>query len=248
VNVDALDRIETIRARLERDGRVRIGALASDLGVSEMTIRRDLELLADEGSARRIRGGAVATGPQEFTTRAREHPRAKATIGLKVLSLVPEHGAIAIDASSTLQRLAARLGDARDLTVVTNGPETFAALHEHAGVTALLTGGRLDRRTGSLVGPLAVRAAGDLLVRRLFVSAAALDPDLGSSEATLDDAEVKLAFASTAAEVVLAVDSSKLSSRAPARTFPVDRLSVLVTELDPADPRLDPYRDRCAIL
>lgn len=248
MNVDALDRIVAIRARLERDGKVRIGALAADLGVSEMTIRRDLDLLADEGTARRVRGGAVAIGPQEFTARSREHPRAKGTIGQKLLPLVPDHGAIALDASSTLQRLAARLGEARDLTVVTNGPETFAALQSHAGVTALLSGGQLDRRTGSLVGPLAVRAAGDLFVSRLFVSAAALDPELGSSEATLDDAEVKLAFAATAAEVVLAVDSSKLGSRAAARTFPLERVTLLVTELDPEDMRLDPYRDRCEIL
>lgn len=248
MNVDALDRIESIRARLERDGQVRIGPLASDLGVSEMTIRRDLDLLADEGAVRRVRGGAVAVGPQEFTTRAREHPRAKSTIGQKLLALVPTGGAVALDASSTLQRLAARLGSARDLTVVTNGPETFGALLEHPGVTALLTGGQLDRRTGSLVGPLAVRAAGDLFVSRLFVSAAAVDPDLGSSEATLDDAEVKTAFAATAGEIVLAVDSSKLGGRAPARTLALDQITYLVTELDPGDPRLDPYRDRCTIL
>jgi len=68
-------------------------------------------------------------------------------------------GAIGIDASSTLQRLAGRLGAVRDLTVLTNGPETFRALQEHAGITALLTGGELDTRTGSLVGPLAARAA-----------------------------------------------------------------------------------------
>jgi DeoR family fructose operon transcriptional repressor len=248
MNVDALDRLETIRDRLQRDGRVRIAELAADLGVSEMTIRRDLELLVDQGAARRVRGGAVATGPQEFTTRSREHPRAKAVIGEKLLELVPHSGAIAVDASSTLQRLAARLGTARDLTVVTNGPETFGALQEHTGVTALLSGGELDRRTGSLVGPLAVRAAREVLVSRLFVSAAALDPGLGSSEATLADAEVKLAFAATAAETVLAVDSSKLDSRAPARTFAIDELAYLVTELDPQDARLDPYRDRCELL
>jgi DeoR family fructose operon transcriptional repressor len=248
VNVDALDRIETIRDRLQRDGRVRIADLATDLGVSEMTIRRDLDLLTDQGAARRIRGGAVATGPQEFTTRSREHPRAKAAIGEKLVALVPHLGAIAVDASSTLQRLAARLGVACDLTVVTNGPETFGALQEHTGVTALLTGGELDRRTGSLVGPLAVRAAREVLVSRLFVSAAALDPLLGSSEATLADAEVKLAFALTAAETVLAVDSSKLDSRAPARTFAVEDVAFLVTELDPQDARLDPYRDHCELL
>lgn len=247
MNVDALDRVEAIRDRLERDGRVRIGALAADLGVSDMTIRRDLDLLAEQGVVRRVRGGAVAIGPQRFPDRTREHPRAKSVIAQKLVDLVPERGAVALDASSTIQRLAGRIADVHDLTVLTNGPETFAALQDRPGLRALLTGGELDARTGSLVGPLAVRSASDLLVDRLFVGAAALDADVGSSEATLDEAEVKLALAAGAAEVVLAVDSSKLGSRATARAFPFDRVSLLVTELDPEDARLDPFRDRCAL-
>jgi DeoR family fructose operon transcriptional repressor len=98
---------------------------------------------------------------------------------------------------------------------VTNGPDTFLALQDAPGVTALLTGGQRDRRTGSLVGPMAARAAREVLLRRLFLSAAALHPRHGTSEATLEEAEVKLALADVAAEVVVAVDASKLGQRAP---------------------------------
>jgi DeoR family fructose operon transcriptional repressor len=80
-----------------------------------------------------------------------------------------------------------------------------------------------------------------VLLRRLFVGAAAVDPELGSSEATLEEADVKLALAGSAGDVVLAVSASKLGHRAPARGFPLDRVDVLVTELDPADDRLAPY-------
>jgi DeoR family fructose operon transcriptional repressor len=162
--------------------------------------------------------------------------------------LVGDGGAIGIDASTTLQRLSVHLGDMRDLTVVTNGQDTFAALQDKPGVTALLTGGQLDPRTGSLVGPLATRTAHDVLLRRLFMSAAALHPAHGTSEATLEDAEVKLALADVAAEVVVAVDSSKLGQRAPARGLAPERVRVLVTELDPDDVRLDPYRERWELL
>jgi DeoR family fructose operon transcriptional repressor len=238
-----MQRLELIRARLDGDGQVRVLELATELEVSEMTIRRDLDLLVDEGIAHRVRGGAVAVGPQQFAARAEQHSRAKGRIADKLLVLVGEGGAIGIDASSTLQRLASRLAPARNLTVLTNGLDTFRALQGHAGVTALLSGGALDESTGSLVGPLATRAANDVMLRRLFVSASALDPSLGSSESTLADAEVKLALAGAAAEIVLAVDSSKLGHRAPARCFSLDRVAVLVTELDPRDSRLDPYRD-----
>jgi DeoR family fructose operon transcriptional repressor len=248
VNVQALARLEVMRKRLDSDGRIVVAVLANELDVSEMTVRRDLDVLVDEGVAQRVRGGAVSVGPQQFATRFRQNARAKARIADKLVSLVGSGGAIGIDASSTLQRLAVRLGEIRDLTVVTNGPETFRALHEHPGVTALLTGGELDPRTGSLVGPLATRAARDVLLRRLFVGAAAVDPEVGSSEATLEEADVKLALAGSAGEVVLAVSASKLGHRAPARGFPLDRVDVLVTELDPADHRLDPYRRHTRVL
>jgi DeoR family fructose operon transcriptional repressor len=248
VNVEALARLELIRHRLETDGRIRVAELAAELDVSEMTVRRDLELLVDEGVATRIRGGAIATGPQGFDARYRLHSRAKGRIAEKLLELVGTGGAIGIDASSTMQRLAVRLTEARDLTVLTNGPDTFRALQDHAGATALLTGGELDPRTGSLVGPLATRAARDLLLRRLFVSAAGIDQHAGASETTLEEAEVKIALAGSAGEIVLAVDSSKLSHRAAARSFSWDHIDLLVTELSPDDPLLRDYRDVVKVL
>lgn len=248
VNLESIDRLGQIRHRLDVDGRVRVVHLAAELDVSEMTIRRDLDVLVDEGVAHRVRGGAVAVGPQQFAARAEQHARAKSRIADKLIDLVGIGGAIGIDASSTLQRLATRLAPARDLTVLTNGLDTFRSLQGHAGVTALLTGGALDESTGSLVGPLATRAAGDVMLRRLFVSASALDPALGSSETTLLDAEVKLALAGAAAEIVLAIDSSKLGHRAPARCFAMERVHFLVTELDPVDRRLDPYRNQVELV
>jgi DeoR family transcriptional regulator, fructose operon transcriptional repressor len=243
MSVDALDRLRRIESQIRSDGRVRVVDLATQLDVSEMTIRRDLDMLAADGVVQRIRGGAVAIGPQPFADRFSRNMRAKDRIASKLTDLVGDGGAIGMDASSTLQRLTAHLGDVRDLTVVTNGQDTFAALQGKTGVTPLLTGGQLDPRTGSLVGPIATRSARSLLLRRLFVSAAALDPVHGTSETTLEEAETKLALADVAAEVVVAVDSSKLGHRAAARGLEPERVSLLVTELDPSDAQLDPYRD-----
>lgn len=244
MSIEAVDRLEQIEQWVRTAGRVKVGELATELDVSEMTIRRDLDLLAEQGVVQRIRGGAVAVGPQPFAERFGRQARAKDRIAAKLVTMVGEGGAVGIDASSTLQRLAGQLGQLRELTVVTNGPDTFLAFQDAPGVTALLTGGQLDPRTGSLVGPMAARAAREVLLRRLFVSAAALHPRHGTSEATLEEAEVKLALAEVAAEVVVAVDSSKLGQRAPARGLAPDRVDLLVTELDPADARLDAYRDR----
>lgn len=242
------ERLAWVRQQLDAEGRIHIGDAAERLGVSEMTIRRDLAELEGMGLARRVRGGAVAIGPVAFSERHRHRARAKARIAVKLVSLLPSSGAVGIDASSTMLRLATQIEGARDLTVVTNGPETFTTLQGKAGVTPVLTGGSLEPRTGSLVGPIACRTAGNLLLKRFFMSAAAVHPELGASEACLEEAEVKRALAAVAAEVTLAVDSTKLGTRAVAIGVEWDHVTRLVTELDPGDRRLDPYRNLVKIL
>jgi DeoR family transcriptional regulator, fructose operon transcriptional repressor len=242
------DRLRWLGERLDADGAVGIATAADALGVSEMTIRRDLDELEERGTARRVRGGARALGPQTFAERHSVAARAKSRIAAKLAELVPAEGFVAFDASTTVMRLATGLGAVRDLTVLTNGPDTFGALQGLAGVTPLLTGGRLDDRTGSLVGPLACRAAAQLAVATFFASAAGLDPGSGATEATLDEAEVKRTIATGAAEVIVAVDASKLGGRAPAIGLEWDRIDLLVTDLDPSDGRLAPYRGLTRLL
>lgn len=242
------ERLTWLAAELESRGSVQLGEASAALGVSEMTIRRDLLNLEGMGIARRVRGGAVAAGPVAFPGRKQVRAAAKAKIAAKLRPLVPATGAIGLDSSSTMLRLAAVLDRALKLIVVTNGPDAFHALQGREGVTPMLTGGVLSSHGGSLVGPQARRAAGDLLLHRLFLSAAAVDPALGSSEVTLEDTEVKRAMLSVATDVVVAVDSSKLDNRALALCVEWDQVTLLVTDLDPKNPRLDPYRDRVDVL
>jgi len=246
-NLATEERLDRLTRHLREHGRVVIGAAAVELGVSEMTIRRDLKELEARGTLKRVRGGALAVGPQPFADRRRTAARAKAAIATKLAGLVPATGAVAFDASSTIMRLAGSLPDVRDLVVLTNGPDTFAALHDMPGVRAMLTGGEREPRTGSLVGPLACRSAGQLGVERLFLSAAALDLTLGATETCLEEAEVKRAMRASAGQVVLAVDASKLDGRAVAVSLDWDAIDVLVTDLAPDDDRLAAYRDRVEV-
>lgn len=238
------ERLEWLTERLLADGAVTIAGAASALDVSEMTVRRDLDELEARGAARRVRGGARGIGPQPFAQRHGTATRAKSRIATKLGELLPSTGTIALDASSTVMRLTTTLTGARgDLTVLTNGPDTFSALQGTAGVEALLTGGRLDQRTGSLVGPLACRGASQLAVDLFIASAAAIDPRTGTRETTLDEAEVKQVIALGADRTVVAVDASKLDARAIALGLEWDAIDTLVTDLDPDDARLDPFRD-----
>jgi DeoR family fructose operon transcriptional repressor len=242
------ERLQWLTEQLAEHGAISIADAAAALGVSEMTIRRALAELEERGTARRVRGGARALGPRRFEERSHTARRAKSKIAVKLAGLVPDAGAVGFDASSTLMRLGAALTGAKDLTVLTNGPETFTALQHQTGVTPLLTGGCLDARTGSLVGPLACRAALQLAVDVFFCSAAAVDAELGALEATLEEAEVKRSIAAGAAQVVLAVDAGKLGMRAHAVGLEWEQVDVLVTDLDPGDSRLDPYRALARLL
>jgi DeoR family fructose operon transcriptional repressor len=238
------DRLRLVQRTVSERGFVRIDELAGELGVSQMTIRRDLDELEALGVARRVRGGASAVGPEPFASRQTHNAKAKGRIADKLLGLIPPSGTVAFDASTTVHRLAATIEGARDLVVVTNGLDSFDALNGKPGVTIMLSGGRRETRTGSLVGPPAIQCATSFLYDLFVCSGACVDPAVGSSEASVEEAEVKRAFASTSGQIVLAVDHSKLGTRARARMFSLEEIGLLVTDLDPADRRLDPYRDQ----
>ena len=220
------------------------------LGVSEMTIRRDLAELEERGarppSPGRREGGRAA---ERSPTRAR--PRHGRSRGSPPSSRrwSPTVGAVAFDASSTVMRLATALGNARDLTVLTNGPDTFSALQDHPGVTALLTGGQLDRRTGSLVGPLACRSAAQLTVKVFFASAAAVDPNTGAlgGHARRGRGEAQRRHRRRGGRPRRRLVQARRDAASPSASTGIASTS-LVTELDPHDERLAPYRDLTSLL
>lgn len=231
-------RLDWLRQQLAEHGWVAIGDAAVSLRASEMTIRRDLDTLEALGEARRSRGGAQALGPSPFRSRSPRNAKAKIAIAEKVLPMVPATGAIAIDSSSTMACLANILSSAQDLIVVTNGPEAFEALQGRPGIRAVLTGGERDDRTSSLVGPAAQSVASSFRYDAAFLSAAAIDAELGCLEATPEEAALLRVFAASAAKVVVGVDSSKLQANAPAVALRWNEIDVLVTELAPDSARL----------
>lgn len=235
-----------IREFLLADGSLDLARAADDLGVSEMTIRRDLAELERQGVVRRVRGGAVAVEPERFERRAARNSTAKQRIAAKLRPLVPGHGFIAMDSSSTVHRLASELS-ASQLTVFTTGFETFQTLHS-SGMRAVLSGGELEDATGAFVGPVAVRTIDDFHFARAFLGASGLDADRGAMESTVENAEVKRALRRASASVVVAADATKLQVSSAAVALRLAEIDLLVTDLDPGDARLDPYRPHVELL
>ena len=239
----AEDRQEVLLSTLREQGRVGIEDAATRLGVHPMTIRRALKSLERSGRARLVRGGAVYVGTEEFAVRQARALTAKRRIAEKLGPIVLEHDSIGLDASSTVFRLAENLPAVSRLLVVTYGIDAFQVLQGRPDVHSILSGGELDPRTGSLVGNVAQQTIERFTLSCCILSTAAIDPQAGTMEATIDEAAMKQALVRSADRVVLAIDSTKLEQRSAVRSVELEQIDVIVTELDPRDPRLDPYRD-----
>jgi len=233
---------------LRAEGHIDIVSAAERLDVHSMTIRRDLKALERDGSARLVRGGAIFVGTEEFDVRRARGLSAKRRIAEKLAPIVREHESVGFDASTTLLTLAETMPDVDGLLVVSYGIEAFTAVTGRPGVQAFLSGGELDPRTGSLVGPVAQRTLDGFALSCCILSTAALDPDIGTMEPTVEEVGMKQAMARSSHRVVLALDSSKLVQRSAVRALRLDQIAMIVTELDPGDERLDPYRERVELL
>ena len=237
---------EARRAGLLKDARegngVNLADSATQFGVHPMTIRRDFELLEREGLVRRVRGGIVVIQNDPFTLRRVRHLRAKQIIAAKLLPLIPSGGVIGLDASSTVCALAEIMPADGKVTAVTNGLVAFEALSRKPAVKAYLTGGEREEQNLSLVGHLTQQAFAAFHLDCSIVSALGVHAATGTSESTLAQAAVKDAMARASDRVILATDASKLDSLSHVHALTLDRVTTIVTDLDPEDDRLDPYR------
>jgi DeoR family fructose operon transcriptional repressor len=235
-------RRQRLAQMIRLEGEIRLQTAARVLGVSEMTARRDLEVLQIQGLARRVHGGAVAVLPSEFAGRAERASLAKVVIAGKLLELLPDSGAIVLDASSTVAALAAKLPDREGLAVFTNGVDTFTTLGQNVHVAVHLLAGLYDRRTTNLVGPMTLQSLQSLYFDVAIMSCAGLDVRWGATEATLEDAAVKQRMMEAASRKILAVDRTKLGLRGRARLAAIRDFDMIVTELDPDHKDLLEYR------
>lgn len=241
--LDTERRREEMIARLSQEGALLVNEAAAEWGVHAMTVRRDFDSFVGQGIARRVRGGLVALRGDSFKHRKHLNAGAKQAIARKMLELVEPGSVIGLDSSTTVSAFAEQLTGPGDVTIVTNGLPAFRALLPREGLQVFLTGGEQETQNESLVGPLAEAALAHFMIGTAFLSTMSLAQGSGASEDTLAQASFKRALAAAAQRLVLAIDSSKLETQARFRSLELDRIDTLVTELNPADSRLDPYRE-----
>lgn len=233
--------LDIIRER----GVISVGEIARRFGVSEVTARNDLDVLARQGVVIRQRGGAIAQVQtvlaRAFDQQSHVNLEAKVRIGAFAASLVQPGETILMDAGTTVMEMAKRLPAVGPITVVTNAMNVASQIVNRKDAHVILLGGSLSPETISTVGPLVESGLSDLIVSKLFLGAHTVDVDAGIVDTSIEIARVKQAMIQTAGEVILLADSSKWTTRCPqafARVALLTAVQTVVTDSDmPAEIR-----------
>lgn len=233
----AAARRERIAELVRRKGAVHISELTHLYGVSEVTIRHDLDLLARQGVVVRERGGAIAnvqtTLARAFEQRSDVNLDAKRRIGEHAAQLLKPGDTIIMDAGTTVMEMAKSLREVAPLTVVTNALNVASWVGGLPGCHVILLGGSLSIETISTVGPLVERDLHDLVVSKLFLGAHTVDLQVGVVDTSIEVARVKRAMAQAAREVILLADSSKWETHrreAFVRVVPLTAVHRIITD------------------
>lgn len=227
-------REEQILALLEGRNQVPVGELAAQLGVSAVTIRKDLDRLVSNALVERLRGGARLRTSEEgpLAIRLGHRVAAKRAIARHAASLVQPDAVIALDSSSTGYYLALELSERSDVTVVTNSLRVATQLAERGTLAVVMLGGSVRRTSFSTVGfpPELLRGYGKIDIA--FFGVSALSVEQGLMERSFSEAETKRAIASAAERIVGLFDSSKAAGFGQHTVVPTTSVSMLITDED----------------
>ena len=222
--------------RVREDGAVRVADLVRDLGVSDMTVRRDLELLQDRGLLEKVHGGATAVAGTAlfepgFALKASLQQEEKDAIAREAGSLVEPGMAIAVSAGTTTYALAQQLVEIPNLTVVTNSIRVADVLQYsgRADQTIILTGG-VRTPSEALVGPFAVAALRTVHVDLVFVGVHGMDPHTGFTCPNLLEAETDRALIDAGRRLVVVADHTKWGVIGISSIARLDQADVLITD------------------
>lgn len=213
-----------------------IAELSSRLGVSEATVRRDLQSLEGQGRARRVHGGAEPVGGNPgteplFNEKASFRAGEKDQIAELALSYIDDNDAIFLDGGSTVLALARKLDARKNLTIVTNSLMAASELMETPHRLILL-GGEFRARSRTLVGPLTGRILSSLTIQKAFLGTMGFTLEDGISTSDPGEAYTKELVMRHALRVILLLDSSKLGVPSFAASGELGDIDVIVTDDD----------------
>jgi DeoR family transcriptional regulator of aga operon len=248
--VDRYARWNALLELLTETGRISVEDAASRLDVSQATIRRDFDQLAQQQMITRTRGGAVASGvsydlPLRYKTA--KHSAEKQRIGAAAAALVSPGMVVGLNGGTTTTEVARALAVRPDLasnaegpqlTVVTNALNIANELLVRSRMKIVVAGGVVRPQSFELVGPLGGALLREVTLDIVLLGVDALDASLGAAAHHEGEAAMNSLMVARAKRVVIIADSSKLGGHAFARICPIDRIETLVTDSGAAEEKI----------
>src|SRR5580704_280627 len=228
------ERQRAIHELLRRDGRVVVVDLARQFHTSQVTIRKDLDILHVKGLIHRTHGGALPARDgalEDPTLREKEklHRKEKLHIAAAAVSMVSEGQVVILDSGTTTTAIARALRNFRNLTIITNSVNIAAELSGSA-VEVILSGGNLRKNSFSLVGPIAEETLHKLHADILFLGVDGFDVHYGISTPNLLESKVNRTMIEISKVAVAVCDSSKFGKRSLSLIAPPSSLQHVITD------------------
>lgn len=229
-----------------------VAQLSEMLDVSAVTIRNDLNQLAEAGRIIRTHGGARLTDgraqqEQTFATRQRQNADQKQIIGDLAATLIQPHEPILLDASTTAVAVARAIKqnpDLRELTIVTTGIWTALELLGVPYLNVVLAGGYVRNVTSSITGSITLQVLERFTFSKVFLGAWGITLNEGVTDNHLAEVELKQQIVTRAKDVIIVADATKFGRVGLAPFASIERVTHVVTDTTAPAALLDPLRER----
>lgn len=230
-------RRQTIKEILTDRGSIMIAELSERLGVSEMTVHRDLDALQQEGFLTKKRGGAVLNSGQKAADTGYRYSyvknlfvKEKQAIAKKALTLLAERETLIFDNSTTACEAAKQLKHDYTMTVIATNPGVFNELANSGGITLYSTGGLYSMQTNSLVGSAAEDFINRINITTAIISAGCISTQHGATESYPAEASLKRKIISKAGRTLLLADHNKFHKVGTERIAALSDIDCIITD------------------
>ncbi len=229
------NRLKQIELTLNLYGSVDVHKLSVELNASEMTIRRDLSVLVNQGKAIRIHGGAILPTDHyvegnHMDSRSILHISEKKAIAQEAVKQLHSGDSIFVDDSSTVSFMADFIPHNQQLIVTTTSMKTALRFNEFPNIDVICLGGKVSKSTQSATGPLTIEHLQSMYFKTAFLGIPSISSDGVLSTSSFDEYSIKKAVIKQSAKTILLVDSSKFRTHQYMRLADASELALIITD------------------
>lgn len=214
---------------------IRVEQLASELGVTQATIRTDLRRMTHKGLVRRVHGGAVLEKSSTryetpFVLRKDSFLKEKQQIGRVAAQEIVDGQTVILDISTTVLEVAKNIKNRKNLIVITNSLHNALEMVDIEGIQLILMGGLVERVEKCTVGSIAIKTLSQFYADKVIIGIGGLSLEKGITDFGLAESEVRKLMIESGKEIIAVADSSKIGKLAFVSTAPLYKINKLITD------------------